>query len=593
MSSDSSKLSSFQNHSEKSKMKSLLSDKSTFYDQSVASNDSNSEHTKATCSEQSHQVNAFTDIYQDTHEILGQGAFGAVKCYLNTKDKNEYAVKTASLSEYEASNSLYNEIQIAYICRNHNNTLRIHGAFMDDTKIYAVFAKIHGGTLENRISINGCISEFDASNVTRDIISAIEFLHSKFIVHRDISTNNILCKNSNLITPVCLCDFNSSSQTKDRKRHRLKSFRGTPDYIAPEVISVLTTTNAYYDKRCDIWSFGVVLYQMLCGRIPFNGDCKSNCDWKHGGECADCESLTFEQILKGHLSFFGEWRYVNSTAKDLIRAMLTVDPKYRTTASKILKHSWVQNQGYNNKIIKIPSYYFLLSKMYIKGFANDYRLMKTWPFSKKYPSFAKRTAPNETNHYSDSQSETTVNVSSSIYLDLDDENIDQINKKREHSNQFSISTTYSTEINCNLARSVTFTVSNDILSYRTDKIDTPLAQSLLILPSKLQKYYPSSIQNLNCKKNKNPLRHHSNPMFKSKSMHNIYDKKNYFTLKPSNYANSDTSTLQTRYKYKYWNYRMSVIASKDKKPTGNGFTIKTKKFFEYIKNTFKACMTCE
>lgn len=156
-----------------------------------------------------------------------------------------------------------------------------------------------------------------AAEIMRQLLSAIVYCHEHRIVHRDLKPENLLLefkrpfeKGNNLK----VIDFGTSIEYNPSQK--LKARLGTAYYIAPEVL------RGDYDQKCDIWSCGVILYILLCGYPPFNGD---------------NDAQIFERIKSGKFSFPSpEWDYVSKAAKSLIRTMLEFDPKVRITAQEAL-----------------------------------------------------------------------------------------------------------------------------------------------------------------------------------------------------------------------------------------------------------------
>lgn len=101
----------------------------------------------------------------------------------------------------------------------------------------------------------------------RQVLSALVYLHENGIVHRDIKAENVLFGNKEKDSPLKLIDFGVSTKFKATSTtEKMKETLGTPYYIAPEVLL------QNYDNKCDVWSCGVLMYVLLCGYPPFNGD---------------------------------------------------------------------------------------------------------------------------------------------------------------------------------------------------------------------------------------------------------------------------------------------------------------------------------
>ena len=113
----------------------------------------------------------------------------------------------------------------------------------------------------------------------------------------------------------------------------MKTIKGTPYYIAPEVLQEV------YDEKCDIWSCGVILYIMLCGYPPFNGD---------------SEKDIMKAVMKGIYDFpEEEWSSISKEARELVSKMLKYDPKKRFSAKECLSSDWIQKNQEVTKDIKI------------------------------------------------------------------------------------------------------------------------------------------------------------------------------------------------------------------------------------------------
>jgi len=102
-----------------------------------------------------------------------------------------------------------------------------------------------------------------------------------------------------------------------------------------------------YDKRCDLWSLGIIAYVLLCGHLPFRASCGRDCGWEDRGEkCHECQHQLFSAIKSGDLEFPEEtWSGVSAEAKDLIRQLLIRDASQRIKASAVLNHPWIVAGG--------------------------------------------------------------------------------------------------------------------------------------------------------------------------------------------------------------------------------------------------------
>ncbi|XP_032103352.1 MAP kinase-interacting serine/threonine-protein kinase 1 isoform X3 [Sapajus apella] len=195
-------------------------------------------------------------------------------------------------------------------------------------------------------------NEREASRVVRDVAAALDFLHTKGIAHRDLKPENILCESAEKVSPVKICDFDLGSGVKLNNSctpistPELTTPCGSAEYMAPEVVEVFTDQATFYDKRCDLWSLGVVLYIMLSGYPPFVGHCGADCGWDRGEVCRVCQDKLFESIQEGKYEFPDkDWAHISSEAKDLISKLLVRDAKQRLSAAQVLQHPWVQGQA--------------------------------------------------------------------------------------------------------------------------------------------------------------------------------------------------------------------------------------------------------
>ena len=153
----------------------------------------------------------------------------------------------------------------------------------------------------------------------KQLLQCINYCHSKNIVHRDLKPENILLEANKNFDQIKIIDF-GTSLTYDPKRP-LREKLGTPYYIAPEVLK------KSYNEKCDLWSAGVLVYIILTGTPPFNGN-------------SDAEIM--KKVAAGKYSLdIPELSNASEKAKDFISKLLTVDPAKRISAEQALQHPFI------------------------------------------------------------------------------------------------------------------------------------------------------------------------------------------------------------------------------------------------------------
>jgi len=159
------------------------------------------------------------------------------------------------------------------------------------------------------------------------ITSAILHLHEKGICHRDIKPENFMFADKTAESELKLIDFGLSkrfgpNQSGEAGGDFMHSIVGTPYYVAPEVLE------GNYGFECDVWSLGIILYILLCGYPPFEGD--------------DNKEI-FKRVMTQKVEFDpAEWSEISQEAKDLILLMLIRDPSKRISLQAVRRHSWFE-----------------------------------------------------------------------------------------------------------------------------------------------------------------------------------------------------------------------------------------------------------
>ncbi|XP_028850554.1 NUAK family SNF1-like kinase 2 isoform X2 [Denticeps clupeoides] len=208
------------------------------------------------------------------------------------------------------------EREVDIICSlTHPNIIRIHEVFENREKIVMVMEFASGGELYDYVQQREELSETEARHFFRQIVSAVHYCHRNGVVHRDLKLENILLDHNR---DVKLADFGLSNRYE--KGRLLDTFCGSPLYASPEIINGLP----YLGPEVDCWALGVLLYALVHGSMPFDGD-GSNC-------------------LRQQISL-GQYRRppCPSDACPLIDWMLTVCVEDRATVEDIASHWWVNN----------------------------------------------------------------------------------------------------------------------------------------------------------------------------------------------------------------------------------------------------------
>ncbi|KAI0033335.1 CAMK/CAMKL/AMPK protein kinase [Vararia minispora EC-137] len=243
---------------------------------------------------------------------IAEGTFGKVKMAIHTLTGQKVAMKYLSkqvISATKTKNRVQREVDYMRALR-HPHIIKLYEVISTHTDIIIVL-EYAGGELFNYIVANGRMTESQARRFFQQIISGVEYSHRLKIVHRDLKPENVLLDDD---LNVKIADFGLSNEIKDGDF--LKTSCGSPNYAAPEVIR----GGLYTGPEIDVWSCGVILYVMLCGRLPFEDD--------------DVHTL-FTKISQGtyHMP-----SYLSSEARGLINSMLAVDPVKRITVPDILQH---------------------------------------------------------------------------------------------------------------------------------------------------------------------------------------------------------------------------------------------------------------
>lgn len=247
---------------------------------------------------------------------IGSGGFGKVYKVKHKISGNVYAIKVinkAKIIESGMTEQIKLEVQIMYKL-DHPNIIKLFNHFEDNDSFYLVLELASKGQLYTRLQRLGRLEERAAAQYIREVTAAVAYLHSLKppIIHRDIKPENILLDSKEVGK---LCDFGwSNFFNGSRKR---MTYCGTPEYLAPEMIK-----QGGHDESLDLWNIGVLTYELLTGKPPFEG---AN------------QSELYDNIVKVRINFPKDF---SKLAKDLVQRLLKANPKDRIKIDELANHAW-------------------------------------------------------------------------------------------------------------------------------------------------------------------------------------------------------------------------------------------------------------
>ena len=235
-----------------------------------------------------------------------------------TEDELEATINRAKAKDFSKEVRVIREASLQMLLR-HPYVCRMREFITHPNHHYMVFEHINGGQMLDYIISHGRLRERSARNFARQIGSALQYCHANSIVHRDLKIENILISKSGNIKII---DFGLSNVFKPQGH--LNTFCGSLYFAAPELLNA----RVYTGPEVDVWSFGVVLYVLVCGKVPFD----------------DQSMPVLHARIKRGLVDYPNW--LSANCKHILSRMIDVNPHTRASLNEIVSHPWMlQDHG--------------------------------------------------------------------------------------------------------------------------------------------------------------------------------------------------------------------------------------------------------
>uniref|UniRef100_A0A8C6UVM6 Ribosomal protein S6 kinase n=1 Tax=Neogobius melanostomus TaxID=47308 RepID=A0A8C6UVM6_9GOBI len=267
-------------------------------------------------------------------KVLGQGSYGKVFLVRKIRgaDRGQlYAMKVLKKATLKVRDRVRSKMERDILAEvNHPFIVKLHYAFQTEGKLYLILDFLRGGDLFTRLSKEVMFTEEDVKFYLAELALALDHLHSLGIIYRDLKPENILLDEEGHIK---ITDFGLSKEAIDHDK-RAYSFCGTIEYMAPEVVN-----RRGHTQSADWWSFGVLMFEMLTGSLPFQGKDRKE---------------TMALILKAKL---GMPQFLSPEVQSLLRALFKRNPANRLGAGpdgveEIKRHRFFASIDWNVKIVQ-------------------------------------------------------------------------------------------------------------------------------------------------------------------------------------------------------------------------------------------------
>lgn len=200
----------------------------------------------------------------DVKAVIGKGSFSRVLRVENRISKQPYALK---IIEAPGGREAF-EAELSVLRRlNQPNVIKLIEVFESNNKVYMVMELATGGSLLDRLETRGYLPEEDSSDVIKMVLNGVQYLHILGITHRDLKPDNLLYYHPGKESRIMITDFSLASTRRAIGNPYMHTVCGTPQYIAPEIVS-----RKPYTCAVDMWAVGIITYITLCGVFPFDAE---------------------------------------------------------------------------------------------------------------------------------------------------------------------------------------------------------------------------------------------------------------------------------------------------------------------------------
>ncbi|XP_077403739.1 MAP/microtubule affinity-regulating kinase 4 isoform X1 [Vanacampus margaritifer] len=291
------------------------SDKAT--SQSTRSLGARCRNSIASCSDEQPHIGNYRLL-----KTIGKGNFAKVKLARHILTGREVAIKIIDKTQLNPTSlqKLFREVRIMKGL-NHPNIVQLFEVIETDKTLYLIMEYASGGEVFDYLVSHGRMKEVEARAKFRQIVSAVHYCHTKNIVHRDLKAENLLLDAD---ANIKIADFGFSNEFT--LGNKLDTFCGSPPYAAPELFQ----GKKYDGPEVDVWSLGVILYTLVSGSLPFDGQ--------------NLKELR-ERVLRGkyRVPF-----YMSTDCEGILRRFLVLNPAKRCTLDQVMKDKWI-NSGYEGE----------------------------------------------------------------------------------------------------------------------------------------------------------------------------------------------------------------------------------------------------